>query len=144
MGISECPFSVTIGSIAGTSVRSSIVVGRRRALAAKSAVAGNCASGGTRVRSIRALAGLGGCRCSQLDALGVLMDACHYPRGQLQSGAAGRAIYARLAAAKCTESTNAVNSACSGSIAGAGNFSKPNSGCGPGFFTPTRNASRRA
>src|SRR5206468_7068151 len=39
--------------------------------------------------------------------------------------------------------TNASSSACSGSTAGAFSFSNPNSGCGPGFFTPMRRASRR-
>jgi hypothetical protein len=51
-GILECPFNVTMGSIAGTSVRSSIVVGRRRVLGAISAAAGKRASLGTSVRAI--------------------------------------------------------------------------------------------
>src|SRR6266849_3234699 len=51
VGIVECPSSTTMGSIAGTSVRSSIVVGRRRCVAA-SAAAGGRASSGTRKREI--------------------------------------------------------------------------------------------
>src|ERR1035438_9571536 len=43
-----------------------------------------------------------------------------------------------------TASTKASSSARSGSIARAANFSKANSGCGPGVFTATRSASRRA
>src|SRR6266567_4718581 len=35
-------------------------------------------------------------------------------------------------------STKTSSSACKGSTAGAGSFSNPNSGCGPGRFTPTR------
>src|SRR5204863_7254001 len=50
-GIVEFPFKCTMGSIAGTSVRSSIVVGRRRCVGA-STVADGRASNGTRIREI--------------------------------------------------------------------------------------------
>jgi len=50
-GIVECPSSGTTGSMAGTSVRSSMVVGRRRCVVV-SAAADKWASFGTRILSI--------------------------------------------------------------------------------------------
>src|SRR5215467_1299821 len=49
-GIVDCPFRGTIGSMAGTSVRSSMVVGRRRCVTASRA--GGRAPTGTRKREI--------------------------------------------------------------------------------------------
>ena len=51
VGIAEFPFKCTMGSMAGTSVRSSMVVGRRRCVGASTA-AGGRASIGTRIREI--------------------------------------------------------------------------------------------
>src|SRR5215467_13412683 len=49
-GIVDCPFKGTMGSMAGTSVRSSMVVGRRRCVTASGA--GGRAPTGTRKREI--------------------------------------------------------------------------------------------
>ncbi len=64
---------------------------------------------------MRGIIELPGGECTQLDAAGVVEDACHHLVGQLQGAAPGSAHRRRAALRVRTDSAKARNSACSGS-----------------------------